>query len=85
MKSKENTNKKNKEDEKTMCYKDLLKFKYKPYQAHRIIRLAKDYMVKNGFPLYNNKRMGVFPITAIEKITGIPLHDKEDDRKNDSN
>lgn len=65
----------------TMNYQDVIDLGYKPYEARRIIRLAKDYMVQSGFPLYNNKRMGVVPIKAITKITGVPLCEKKDDRK----
>lgn len=66
---------------KTMNYKDVSKLGYSPYQARRIIQIAKNNLVKAGYPLYNNKRMGVVPITAIEKITGLSLQNTEDDNK----
>lgn len=66
---------------KTMSYKDVVALGFTPYQARRIIQIAKDDMVKAGFPLYNNKRMGIVPVTAIEKITGLSLQNEEDDNK----
>lgn len=66
---------------KTLNYKDVIELGYTPYQARRIIQIAKDDMVKAGFPLYNNKRMGVVPVVAVEKITGLSLQNEEDDYK----
>lgn len=37
---------------KTMSYKDVVALGFTPYQARRIIQIAKDDMVKAGFPLY---------------------------------
>ena len=53
---------------------------YKPSQARTIIRITKNNMVKAGYGLYNNKRLGVVPVKAVEQITGLSLHKRKDDR-----
>ncbi|MCO7135808.1 DUF3173 domain-containing protein [Ligilactobacillus salivarius] len=55
---------------------------FKTHQARDIIRLAKVTMVNRGYSMYNNKRLGVVPISVIEEITGIPLI--EEDTNNDN-
>lgn len=66
-------------DHSLIQYSDLVKLGYKPYQARRIIRLAKDYLVEHGYAWYNNKRLGLVPVGAVEKIIGFSLL-KEDDQ-----
>lgn len=58
--------------------KDLIKIGFKPNQAVNIIRMAKISMVNNGFPYYNNKRVGVVPFHAVEEIIGFPLESQEE-------
>lgn len=61
----------------TVCSKDLELIGFKPHQATTIIRQSKQIMVKNGFPYYNNKRIGVVPRYIVEEIIGIPLNQEE--------
>lgn len=42
-----------------------------------IIRQAKLKMVKLGYSIYNNKRLGTVPIFAVEEILGFKLLEKE--------
>ncbi|MFR0602344.1 DUF3173 family protein [Limosilactobacillus mucosae] len=42
-------------------------------QARRIIRQAKLDLVAQGLGFYNGKRVGMVPVTAVEKIIGISL------------
>lgn len=51
----------------------LMKLGYKEYTATTIIRQAKQYMVKQGYPFYSNKRLGMVPIHAVESIIGASL------------
>lgn len=53
--------------------KELENLGFKTNQAVTIIRQAKIMMVNNGFPYYNNKRVGVVPRQTVEKIIGAPL------------
>lgn len=53
--------------------KDLENLGFKTNQAVGIIRQAKIIMVNDGFPYYNNKRVGVVPRQTVEKIIGVPL------------
>ena len=57
--------------------KELENIGFKPHQATTIIREAKILMVNNGFPYYNNKRVGVVPAHIVESIIGIPLSTEE--------
>lgn len=57
--------------------KELEKMGFKTNQAVTIIREAKIKMVKNGYPYYNNKRVGVVPRYVVEEIIGIPLSKEE--------
>ncbi len=58
----------------TMTAKDLVeRLNFKPAQAKAIIHLAKETMVKRGFTIYNNRRMGVVPTEVVAEIVGIPL------------
>ena len=45
----------------TICRKDLEALGFKTHQAATIIRQAKTKMVTQGYPYYNNKRVGVVP------------------------
>ena len=60
-----------------ICRKDLEELGFKTNQAVTIIRQAKVRMVNQGYPYYNNKRVGVVPRQASEEILGIPLSQEE--------
>ncbi|WYU52866.1 DUF3173 domain-containing protein [Bacillus sp. FSL K6-0047] len=65
---------------KTVSKKELQEMGFLPYQAVNIIRQAKHYMVKQGYPYYNNKRLGRVPSYAVENIIGVSV---EGDLKGD--
>lgn len=60
-----------------ICRKDLEELGFKTNQAVTIIRQAKVRMVNQGYPYYNNKRVGVVPRQVIEEILVIPLSQEE--------
>ena len=60
-----------------ICRKDLEELGFKTNQAVTIIRQAKVRMVNQGYPYYNNKRVGVVLRQVIEEILGIPLSQEE--------
>ena len=60
-----------------ICRKDLEELGFKTNRAVTIIRQAKVRMVNQGYPYYNNKRVGVVPRQVIEEILGIPLSQEE--------
>ena len=61
---------------KTIDYKYLTnELQFPEATAKAIIRQAK--MVKSGYAIYNNKRLGTVPIFAVEEILGFKLLDKE--------
>ena len=60
-----------------ICRKDLEELGFKTNQAVTTIRQAKVRMVNQGYPYYNNKRVGVVPRQVIEEILGIPLSQEE--------
>lgn len=52
---------------------DLMKLGFPKYTAIRIIRQSKEIMVKQGYPFYNNKRLGRVPKETVETILGCEL------------
>ena len=63
---------------KTIDYKYLTnELQFPEATAKAIIRQAKIKMVKSGYAIYNNKRLGTVHILAVEEILGIKLLDKE--------
>ncbi|EAE8308503.1 DUF3173 domain-containing protein [Listeria monocytogenes] len=60
-----------------ICRKDLETLGFKANQAVTLIRQAKIRMVNQGYPYYNNKRVGVVPRRVIEEIIGVPLSQEE--------
>lgn len=46
-------------------------------QVNRIFKQARLTLAKT-FPIYDNKRIGVLPISAIEKIIGYKINDEND-------
>ena len=63
---------------KTIDYKYLTnELQFPEATAKAIIRQAKIKMVKSGYAIYNNKRLGTVPIFVVEEILGFKLLDKE--------
>lgn len=60
--------------------KDLVELGFKQNQAVTIIREAKFYLVKMGYPYYNNKRLGLVPEFAIKEILGCPLSEMQEEK-----
>lgn len=58
---------------KTIDYTALIKLGYRQHTAKNIIRQAKCWLVENGYEFYLNKRCGVVPTYAVEKIIGIKI------------
>ncbi len=52
---------------------DLIELGYSKYTSIRIIRQAKQMMVQQGYPFYNNKRLGRVPKMTVESILGCEL------------
>lgn len=52
---------------------DLIKKGYSKYTAVNIIRQAKQIMIQQGYPFYNNKRLGRVPKETVESILGCGL------------
>lgn len=61
--------------DKTVNYRDLMDLGFKEHQARNIIRQAKQNLVNRGLGLYNGKRIGVVPTSAVEQIIGISMSD----------
>ncbi|WP_148880127.1 DUF3173 family protein [Streptococcus sp. Marseille-P7376] len=58
---------------KTIDYRVLIDLGYKQHTAKNIIRQAKCWLVENGYEFYLNKRCGIVPAYAVEKIIGIKI------------
>lgn len=56
---------------------DLMELGYSKYTSIRIIRQAKKMMVQQGYPFYNNKRLGRVPKMTVESILGCELELEE--------
>ncbi|MBX9101076.1 DUF3173 family protein [Streptococcus anginosus] len=52
-------------------YTILMKLGYKQHTAKGIIKQAKAWLVENGYEFYLNKRCGVVPAYAVEKVIGV--------------
>lgn len=63
----------------TVTAKDLTKQGFTKSTSQNIIRQAKASLVTEGISLYDNKRIGIVPIHAVEKIIGFKLSEMEDD------
>ncbi|MFS9193891.1 DUF3173 domain-containing protein [Streptococcus sp. OMI633] len=61
----------------TVNKEDLITMGYNTYTAISIIRQAKQIMVQKGYAFYNNRRLGHVPISAVEEILGVSLHEGE--------
>lgn len=60
-------------NKKTIDYRDLVQLGYPKATAQQIIRQSKLNMVKQGYNLYSNRRLGTVPIVAVEAILGFKL------------
>ncbi|HGS8667750.1 DUF3173 domain-containing protein [Enterococcus faecalis] len=56
---------------------DLMLIGYPENTASNIIRQAKKIMVQQGYPFYNNKRLGRVPKETVESILGCELELEE--------
>lgn len=57
----------------TITYNDLVNLGYPKATAQQIIRQTKLNMVKQGYTLYSNRRLGTVPISAVEKVLDFKL------------
>lgn len=60
---------------KTIDYKYLIELGFPKATSQQIIRQTKLNMVKQGYTIYNNRRLGAVPIEAVEDILGFKLHE----------
>lgn len=58
-----------------ITYNDLVKLGFAKATAQQIIRQTKLSMVKQGYTIYNNRRLGTVPTEAVEEILGFKLHE----------
>jgi hypothetical protein len=58
---------------------DLIKLGFKKHQAQGLIQQTKIIMVKEGFEMYNNKRIGIVPKGKLEQVLGVRLKDDDDE------
>ena len=58
----------------TISYIDLVNLGFPKATAQQIIRQSKLNMVKQGYTLYSNRRLGTVPVSAVEEILGFKLH-----------
>ena len=75
LKSKQKKQEVIKMENKTVNYSHLVKIGFPKSTSQQIIRQAKIMMVKRGYTLYANKRLGNVPIDAVEEILGFKLLD----------
>ncbi|MCO6016912.1 DUF3173 domain-containing protein [Carnobacterium divergens] len=62
----------------TVTKDDLINLGFGTSQSQTIIRLAKYYMVQEGFDYYNSRRLGRVPVHAVESILGVALYTQKD-------
>ncbi|EFW08440.1 hypothetical protein HMPREF9459_00476 [Streptococcus anginosus 1_2_62CV] len=60
---------------KTIESQFLVELGFPKATAQKIIRQTKKKMVQQGYTIYNNRRLGTVPITAVEEILGFKLLD----------
>ena len=61
----------------TVTYKDIVNEGYHKGTAQLVIRDGKKLLVKRGFSLYNNKRIGRIPKIIAEEILGYEIIPKD--------
>jgi len=55
----------------TITKKSLMELEgYGEYEAKRIVREAKEELVKRGFDFYNNPKLGRVPAFVVEEMLG---------------
>lgn len=59
----------------TISYIDLVDLGFPKATAKQIIRQTKLNLVKQGYTLYSNRRLGAVPVSAVEEILGFKLRD----------
>ncbi|QGM91934.1 DUF3173 family protein [Enterococcus faecalis] len=57
--------------------KELIMVGFSEYTSEKLIKQSKQIMVKNGYPFYNNKRIGYVPKKVVESILGCKLELEE--------
>ncbi len=57
----------------TVTKVDLMNLGYGPTFSSDIIRLAKHYMVAQGYSYYSSKRLGRVPTHAVESVLGYEI------------
>ena len=62
---------------KTVNYNNLMELGFPKATAQQIIRQTKLKMVQQGYTIYNNRRLGSVPISAVEDILGFKLLDQK--------
>ena len=55
---------------KTIDYVYLVELGFPKATAQQIIRQTKNNLVKQGYTLYRNRRLGTVPVDAVEEILG---------------
>lgn len=60
---------------KLITARDLQKIGFTPYRSKMIIRTAKAELVKRGFVMYDNPRLGDVPPEIVAELTGVSLPD----------
>ncbi|MFV5898450.1 DUF3173 domain-containing protein [Enterococcus faecalis] len=61
----------------TVTKNDLFALGFGKSQSQTIIRLAKHYMVQEGYEYYSSRRLGRVPVHAVESILGVSLDIQE--------
>lgn len=62
----------------TVTKDDLIQLGFGISQSQTIIRLAKHYMIQEGYDYYSSRRLGRVPIHAVEHILGVSLSAQKD-------
>lgn len=57
----------------TVNKNDLVSLGYSEGTSKRIIRQGKDILVKRGFTVYQNKRIGTIPATVATELLGFDV------------
>lgn len=58
---------------KTVNYKFLVELGFPKATSQQIIRQTKLKMVQQGYTIYNNRRLGNVPTSAVEEVLGFKL------------
>ncbi|WP_225420360.1 DUF3173 family protein [Lapidilactobacillus bayanensis] len=61
----------------TMTRADLIKLGYSPSQASRIIKMAKELLLKQGLGWYGKKGVDRVPVEAVDAVLGLKLSQLE--------